>query len=169
MRQLANDSDNLVLRAAQAASAAGVTANARLVLTKNLPVASGIGGGSADAAAALQALSDLWRVDLGAARLGEIAASLRSDIPVCLAGLPSFMAGRGEILTAVESFPRVALLLINPGAAVPTGAVFAALAERSGDRRVTLPTGRFRDSADLLCFRKPPATIWKHRPARLRR
>ena len=66
-------------------------------------MASGIGGGSADAAAALRALATLWQLDIDGAGLSEIALSLGSDIPVCLANVPSFMAGRGEIVTPVES------------------------------------------------------------------
>ena len=149
---LQGEGDNLVLRAARAlAEAAGIPADAQLALTKNLPIASGIGGGSADAAAALRQLSSHWRIDVGAARLSEIAKALGSDIPVCLAGLPSFMAGRGEILTPVESFPRLALLLVNPGVPVATRDIFANLTTRSGIE-MKMPRGRFRDCSDLLRF-----------------
>ncbi len=147
---LAAEGDNLVLRAARAlAEAAAIEPKARLILTKNLPVASGIGGGSADAAAALRALSQLWNVQLSEARLQDIAAALGSDIPVCLAGGPSFMAGRGEILTPVDCFARLAMLLVNPRVAVPTRDVFAALVSRSGIAGA-LPRGQFRDCADVL-------------------
>jgi 4-diphosphocytidyl-2-C-methyl-D-erythritol kinase len=146
------EQDNLVLRAARAlAQAANQPADARLALTKNLPVASGIGGGSADAAAALRGLSALWKLDWDQSRLREIGAALGSDIPVCVASLPSFMAGRGEILTPAESFPRLALLLVNPRVTVPTKDVFAALTQRSGVGS-SLPNGPLRDYADLLRF-----------------
>jgi len=141
---LAAESDNLVLRAGRALQGAG----AKITLTKNLPVASGIGGGSADAAAALRGLSRMWGRD---ADLAAIGANLGSDIPVCVASQPAFMEGRGEILRAVESLPRIAMLLVNPGVAVPTRDVFAALTTRSG-ADMTLPRGRFRDTADLLRF-----------------
>jgi 4-diphosphocytidyl-2-C-methyl-D-erythritol kinase len=141
---LAGESDNLVLRAARALGDGG----AKLSLTKNLPVASGIGGGSADAAAALRGLSRLWGRD---ADLTAIGAGLGSDIPVCVGSVPSFMEGRGEILRPVESLPRIAMLLVNPGVAVPTRDVFAALRERSGVER-RLPPARFSDTADLLRF-----------------
>lgn len=142
--------DNLVLRAARALAAkAGRAPTAKLTLTKNLPVASGIGGGSADAAAALRALSALWSLDLGEADLHEVAAGLGSDIPVCLASLPRWMEGRGEILSPVASLPHLPLLLVNPGIAVPTAGVFAALETRSGVAW-KLPPDRFRDMADLL-------------------
>jgi 4-diphosphocytidyl-2-C-methyl-D-erythritol kinase len=144
--------ENLVLKAAQALAArAGRAPQAKLTLTKNLPVASGIGGGSADAAAALRALSTFWRLDLDQASLRDIAAELGSDVPVCLESVPSFMEGRGEILKPVESLPHLPLLLVNPGLAVPTKDVFAALTVRRGVT-MALPRGRFADLADLLRF-----------------
>ena len=126
--------DNLVLKAARAlAERADRPAQAKLTLTKNLPVASGIGGGSADAAAALRALASLWQLSLEENVLREIAAELGSDIPVCLASRPAFMEGRGEILTPLGIAAAVCrCLLVNPGAAVPTKDVFAALGERRG-------------------------------------
>ncbi len=115
--------DNLVLRAARRlAEAMGVAPNAALTLTKRLPVASGIGGGSADAAAALRVLARLWGV--GALPDG-IAAGLGADVPVCLAGRPALMQGVGETLVATPALPPFGLLLVNPGVAVSTQAVFA--------------------------------------------
>lgn len=142
---LAGEADNLVLRAAKALGGRG----ARLTLTKNLPVASGIGGGSADAAAALRGLSQLWNA--GGKDLHEIAAALGSDIPVCIDSTAAFMEGRGEILRPALSIPRVPMLLVNPGVPVPTRDVFAALESRSG-AEMTLPRGHFQDTADLLRF-----------------
>ncbi len=146
-RGLAGESDNLVLRAARALGSRG----AKLILAKNLPVASGIGGGSADAAAALRGLNQLWNAGKDAGALCEIAASLGSDIPVCVNSAPSFMEGRGEILRQPQSMPRIPMLLVNPGVAVPTKDVFAGLKERSGVA-MALPGGRFGDTADLLRF-----------------
>ncbi len=124
---LAAEPDNLVLRAARALAAhCGVAAGARLVLEKNLPIASGIGGGSADAAAALRLLCRLWSVHPGEAALAEIAAGLGADIPVCLASRPARMRGIGEILNAAPELPAFGMVLINPGLAVPTPAVFKA-------------------------------------------
>jgi 4-diphosphocytidyl-2-C-methyl-D-erythritol kinase len=114
-------------------------------------VASGIGGGSADAAATLRGLRQLWDMRASDATLYDIAAGLGSDIPVCVDAVPAFMEGRGEILRAVQSMPRIAMMLVNPGVAVPTKDVFAALVERSGVD-MTLPAGRFGDTADLLRF-----------------
>jgi 4-diphosphocytidyl-2-C-methyl-D-erythritol kinase len=142
---LGGEGDNLVVRAARALDSRG----ARLTLTKNLPVASGIGGGSADAAAALRGLGRLWQT--GEGRLHEIGARLGSDIPVCVDSVAAFMEGRGEILRPVLAMPRVPMLLVNPGVPVPTKDVFAALQTRSGVE-MQLPLGRFEDTADLLRF-----------------
>lgn len=144
---LQGEGDNLVLRAARALGTQG----GKLTLTKNLPVASGIGGGSADAAAALRGLNALWNAAKDQAGLCDIAAGLGSDIPVCVPSTPSFMEGRGEILRAVDCLPRIPMLLVNPGVAVPTKDVFAALQTRSG-AEMALPQGRFADTADLLRF-----------------
>ena len=149
---LAGEGDNLVLRAARALrnEKAG-RPGGKLTLTKNLPVASGIGGGSADAAAALRGLNQLWNAGKDASALCEIAAALGSDIPVCVNSAPAFMEGRGEILRAPQSMPRIPMLLVNPGVAVPTKDVFAGLKTRSG-LEMALPHGRFGDTADLLRF-----------------
>src|SRR5690242_17967999 len=146
---LEGESDNLVLRAARALGAPDK--GAKLTLTKNLPVASGIGGGSADAAAALRGLNQVWSIGKDAGGLCEIAATLGSDIPVCVDSAASFMEGRGEILRRPQSMPRIPMLLVNPGVVVPTKDVFAGLKERSGVEMM-LPSGRFGDTADLLRF-----------------
>jgi 4-diphosphocytidyl-2-C-methyl-D-erythritol kinase len=116
--------DNLVLRAAGAlAAAAGMSPQAALTLEKHLPVASGIGGGSADAAAALRLLSELWGVTLP---LAPIALSLGADVPVCLASVPARMGGIGEVLGPAPALPGFGMVLINPGVAVGTADVFRA-------------------------------------------
>lgn len=144
---LQGEGDNLVLRAAHALGGE----SAKLTLTKNLPVASGIGGGSADAAAALRGLSRLWSLDKDEQALRDIAAGQGSDIPVCVLSRPCFMEGRGEVLREALVMPRVPMLLVNPGVAVPTKDVFGALDVRSGVE-MALPQGRFADTADLLRF-----------------
>ncbi len=119
--------DDLVLRAARAlASAAGVAAGARLVRDKRLPVASGIGGGSADAAAALRLLARLWDVRLPAERLRVIAQELGADVPVCLGSRPARMGGVGERLQPAPSLPDCGMALLTPGAAVAAPDVFRA-------------------------------------------
>lgn len=124
---LAAEPDNLVLRAARSlAAAAGVSAGAALHLEKHLPVASGIGGGSADAAAALRLLNRLWECGLDAAALTRIAAPLGADIPVCVAFRPARMQGIGEVISAAPDLPQCGLLLVNPRVPVATPAVFRA-------------------------------------------
>ena len=138
---LAAEPDNLVLRAARAlADAAAVPARAALRLEKRLPVASGIGGGSADAAAALRLCARLWGVALPEARLAEVALSLGADVPVCLACRPARLGGVGDALSPAPALPRFGLLLANPRVAVATPAVFRA---RAGAFRppATLPGG----------------------------
>jgi 4-diphosphocytidyl-2-C-methyl-D-erythritol kinase len=126
--------DNLVLHAARqlAEVAALARPGAALTLHKSLPVAGGIGGGSADAAAALRALARLWRLDMGEARLAELALSLGADLPVCLMSRPAFMSGIGEGLAPAPALPPLGILLANPRIALPTAAVFRALAGRFG-------------------------------------
>jgi 4-diphosphocytidyl-2-C-methyl-D-erythritol kinase len=115
-----------------------------------LPVASGIGGGSADAAAGLRALKRLWQLETPEAALREIAAVLGSDVPVCVPSVSAYMEGRGEILISAP-LPRLPILLVNPGVAVPTRDVFAALQTRSGVE-LFLPREGFADAASLLQF-----------------
>jgi len=157
---LATEPDNLVLRAARAlAVAAGVPAAARLTLDKRLPVASGIGGGSADAAAALRLLARLWGVQ---ADLPALAAGLGADVPVCVAAKPARMRGVGAELGPAPALPEAGIVLVNPGGAVATALVFRA---RQGDygTAAVLPAGwpdaaaMARDLAGLRNDLQPPA------------
>lgn len=126
---LAGEGDNLVLRAARAlAKVGGVAADAALTLDKRLPVASGIGGGSADAAAALRLLDRFWGTSLADERLFDIAAALGADVPACVASQTARGEGRGDRLTPLDN-PDVggtAMLLVNPGNSMSTAEVFAA-------------------------------------------
>jgi 4-diphosphocytidyl-2-C-methyl-D-erythritol kinase len=145
---LAADPDNLVLRAARAlAEAAGVTAGAELTLEKNLPVASGIGGGSSDAAAALRVLGRLWNVRLPADQLAALAAGLGADVPVCLDPRPRVMQGVGDILGDALALPACGILLVNPGVGLGTQAVFRARA--GGFSRAPLWPPSWPDTAAL--------------------
>lgn len=124
---LMSETDNLVLRAARVLrDAAGITAGARLTLEKNLPVASGIGGGSADAAAALRALSRLWGVALPEDRMRALALTLGADVPVCWVGRAAFVGGIGEDIQTAPALPAVPLVLVNPLKPLPTPGVFKA-------------------------------------------
>ncbi|XZP55286.1 4-(cytidine 5'-diphospho)-2-C-methyl-D-erythritol kinase [Sphingobium sp. CR28] len=124
---LAADADNLVLRAARALrNASGSQLGADLALTKNLPVASGIGGGSADAAATLRLLMTLWEVDAPAVDLPGIGRSLGADVPACLASGTLFGSGVGEQLQPIDlDLSGTPILLVNPLIPCPTGPVFA--------------------------------------------
>lgn len=121
---LAGDGDNLVLRAARALDA-GAGRGAHVRLTKNLPVASGIGGGSADAAATLLALRSLWRLDRSEADLEATAATLGADAPACLRCTPCIGSGTGAELAAIPALPPCGVVLVNPGVALATPEVFA--------------------------------------------
>ncbi len=135
--------DNLVLRAAEALRAAlpGLAAQgAALTLEKNLPVASGIGGGSADAAAALRLLLRLWRAEPPAEALARVALSLGADVPVCLAARPARMRGIGEDLTPFSP-PAGAVVLANPGAGLSTPEVFRLLETRENPPLPEIPEG----------------------------
>jgi 4-diphosphocytidyl-2-C-methyl-D-erythritol kinase len=125
---LAGDSgENLVLRAARLlAGRIGVEPRASLRLVKRLPVASGIGGGSSDAAAALRVLAALWGATLGEAELAELAAGLGADVPVCVAARPAWLGGIGERLEPAPPLPETGILLVNPLRPLPTPAVFKA-------------------------------------------
>ena len=124
---LQDEADNLVLRAARLlAGRAGLAPRAALRLTKRIPVAAGLGGGSADAAATLWALVELWRVAMPEEELFDLAAELGADVPMCLAGRPALVSGIGERLAPAPRLPDCAILLVNPGLPLPTPQVFAA-------------------------------------------
>ena len=124
---LASESDNLVLKAARLlADRASVAPRVALKLTKRIPVAAGLGGGSADAAATLQALIELWRVALPVEELFDLAARLGADVPMCFAGRAALASGIGERLAPAPPLPLCAVLLVNPGVALPTPDVFKA-------------------------------------------
>ncbi len=134
--QLSAHDSNLVLRAAWALRERGLSLGkpvgcARLALTKNLPVASGIGGGSADAAATLRALNRMWELNLTASQLNEIGAPLGTDIPLCVAGVAARATGIGTQLQPVPELAGLDAVLVNPRVAVSTPSVFAALSKRN--------------------------------------
>lgn len=118
--------DNLVTRAEAAfRQAFAPDAVHAVTLDKHLPVASGIGGGSADAAATLRALARLHGLPVDTPRLLTIAADLGADVPACLLGRPTFGRGRGDALAPVAGLGDMPALLVNPGVAVSTAQVFA--------------------------------------------
>lgn len=140
--------NNLVLRAARAlAGEVGGLKAGRFTLTKNLPAAAGIGGGSSDAAAALRLLAKANRLKLADPRILAAAASIGADVPVCVDPRSRVMSGIGEILSKPLRVPRFAAVLINPGVAVPTKDVFAQLhrmerAPQPASHARSVPAGR---------------------------
>ncbi len=150
-----NPANNLVMRAAHALAARlGREADMMIALTKALPVASGIGGGSADAAACLRALARLWGVPPDDPALFAVAAGLGADVPVCVAGRSCYFGGIGDVLAEAPELPETHVVLVNPNVPVPTPAVFKAMAAtraRSG-AGFTAParfTRKPADAADL--------------------
>lgn len=116
--------DNLVVRAVRALAASnGIRSGIALTLEKNLPIASGIGGGSADAAAALRLATQLWGLNSDAAM--SVAAGIGADVPACVMSQTCFGSGVGEQLEPVElNLAGTPLLLVNPMKPCPTGPVF---------------------------------------------
>lgn len=122
--------DNLVLRAARALDAAArgdAGRGAAITLDKRLPIAAGLGGGSADAAATLRLLNRLWGLDWPAERLAELGAALGADVAACVHSRTLRGEAKGEALVAIDDsgLAGTAVILVNPRVAVPTPAVFA--------------------------------------------
>ena len=123
--QVPTDDSNLVLRAARLLSR---DRGARITLTKRLPVASGIGGGSADAAATVRALCELWQMPWP--DVPELL-TLGADVPVCLRSGLARMSGVGERLSLFGATPEMSMILVNPGVSVPTASVFSRLEKKA--------------------------------------
>ena len=136
----ATTSDNLVLRAlAGLAVETGLeTSRLSLTLDKRLPVAAGLGGGSADAGAALRLARRYLDPDLREEVLVRVAQALGADGPMCLASTPARAGGRGEVLTPEPRLPTLHAVLVNPGVPSPTGAVYGAY-DRLGVGRADRP------------------------------
>ena len=122
-----SDGSNLVARAARALrEAASVSRGARFTLVKRIPVAAGLGGGSADAAATLMGLSRLWRLGWPRARLAELAATLGTDVPFFLRGGAALGTGRGERVEPVAG-AALAFVLVNPGVGTSTPTIYGSV------------------------------------------
>lgn len=146
------EADNLVLRAATAlATKVPGLASGHFHLLKRLPVAAGLGGGSADAAAALRLLARLNGLAPDDPRLREAALETGSDVPACLAGTACLMTGRGEGIAPV-SLPRFGLVLVNPRVPVSTAEVFRLLGLKPGEVRASVPAAPPADRDELLAF-----------------
>jgi 4-diphosphocytidyl-2-C-methyl-D-erythritol kinase len=141
---LGGPGSNLVWRAVGAFRSrwpGSVAGGVAFTLDKMLPVASGIGGGSADAAAALRAMSRLATSPVEPAELMSLAAGLGADVPMCLLSQPCEISGTGEILRPLKKIPPCHLVLVNPLLPVATADVFRRLEQRNNPRMPPLPDG----------------------------
>lgn len=127
-------------------------------LEKNLPVSSGIGGGSADAAATLRGLCRHWNITVASEKLAEIALALGADVPMCLASQPLIASGIGEDIEMIDNMPVLNLVLVNPLKGVSTPEIFRRLASKNnpplgqrGDEPWTAFIGKSRNDLE------PPA------------
>ena len=117
--------DNLVLMAVRALlNHTGENRGARMALAKRIPAQAGLGGGSADCAAALTALNELWGLGLSHAELLQIGEKLGADVPFCLTGGLARVSGIGEVIEPVANAPEIPLVLVRPGGGLSTAAVF---------------------------------------------
>ena len=151
--QIPRGATNLVLKAARtlAERYAHAPLGASIALEKNLPVAAGLGGGSADAAAVLRALNRLWSLHRSEDELVDLAQDLGSDVPACVLSRPCWMEGRGEHVSATSPLPPLHLVLINPGVLLRTAGVFASLNARTGTSAME-PPGRIETLWDLVAY-----------------
>lgn len=137
--------ENLVMRAAGAILQAAKTRPrqlAKITLTKCIPIAAGLGGGSADAAAALRLLNRHWKLELSTPQLAKIGLPLGADVPMCLFSKPAIAQGIGETLTLANGIPRLPLVLVNPRIPLSTASVYSSLEEAKRSSLPPLP-GRF--------------------------
>lgn len=124
---------------------------ARIELAKNLPLAAGVGGGSADAAATLRLLNRSWRLGLTMTDLMELGAHLGADVPACVLSRPARVEGVGEQVTPIAGMPEIPILLVNPGLAVSTPDVFRRLRSARKPPLPPLPDG-FGSIADVVLW-----------------
>jgi 4-diphosphocytidyl-2-C-methyl-D-erythritol kinase len=140
---LGNGEGNIVSRAVAAFRGRwpeAVSTGLTFLLTKNLPVAAGIGGGSADAAAALRLLASLSGVTIQVGELSDLAASLGADVPACLLSRPLVAKGVGELLTPLPEFPACYVVLVNPLVPLATADVFRRLRSHDNYPLPALPS-----------------------------
>ena len=136
------DDENLVIAARDRLRAAFPLADCPPVaieLEKNVPVASGLGGGSSDAAATLVALASLWSLNTTKRELARLCPALGADVPMCLTAKPLLATGIGEEIARIPNFPALNLVLVNPGVPVATAQVFRALTSHENAGLPPLP------------------------------
>ncbi|NCO50573.1 MAG: 4-(cytidine 5'-diphospho)-2-C-methyl-D-erythritol kinase [Deltaproteobacteria bacterium] len=143
--------ENIVVRAARLyLETSGIDRRVRLLLQKNIPIAAGLGGGSADAAAVLEALNRLCDHRLSPERLARLAAQLGADVPFFLFKDPAWATGIGTHLEPLSPLPEVWYLLLNPGFAVSTAWVYQSLQLTKGGELANLPRFSVKTVAELV-------------------
>lgn len=149
--------ENLIMRAARLLQdKCDTVQGAHMRLVKNLPLAAGVGGGSADAAAVLRALSELWNLSLSPGELAGIGLQLGADVPACLVGSSVLVSGIGEQITPSPPLPDFHLVLVNPGVALSTPQVFAGInaGAYSGAQPLDQPVADVHGLVDALRERR---------------
>jgi 4-diphosphocytidyl-2-C-methyl-D-erythritol kinase len=149
--ELAGEGNLAFKAAALLREATGFPGGAAIAITKVIPIAGGLGGGSSNAAATLTGLNALWRLNLPDSMLHDLAAQLGSDVPFFLYGGTALAEGRGERITPVPSLPSCPVLLVNPGIAVSTAAVYRAVT------RANYSEGAISQALARLPAATPPA------------
>ena len=151
------DETNLIIRALRSLEAhTGKPLVTDIRLHKNLPVAGGLGGGSADAAAVLNGLTRLFELDVSEVQCAGLARALGADVPACLAPGPGWMTGTGTDIARLDSLPAADIILVNPRIALPTNTVFAALNCHTKPPAQPSPqpdVGEFEDLCDFVTGR----------------
>lgn len=173
-----NDQDNICWRAAQAfLSQSGIATGVKIELMKAIPVAAGLGGGSADAAAVLYGLNQLYGTDLSLGKLQTIGLTIGADVPFCLQGGTCLVEGIGEVVTPVEPFPQTNIVLVKPEASVSTAEIYKKLDSSShggtstrrllaflqGDQSVSLDSVLENALESVTETLVPAVTLWKSR------
>lgn len=148
---------NLVIQAANALNRnyGGAKHGASMKLTKHIPVGSGLGGGSADAAATLRALKTLWNIQCSESDLCNIGKTLGSDVAACLERKAVWVSGIGDKLTPIRPVPGFWVLLVYPDVPVLTAKAFSWLAKRQAyDKNARCPAGGFASLDSLVSWMK---------------
>ncbi|WP_026761056.1 4-(cytidine 5'-diphospho)-2-C-methyl-D-erythritol kinase [Selenomonas ruminantium] len=164
------DEKNLAWRAAELVRQEyGLTGGVRMELTKRIPIAAGLAGGSADAAAVLKGMNELYNLQMSEARLCELGARLGSDIPFCLMGGTMLATGRGEVLTRLADMPETWVVLAKPRISVSTAWAYQNYDEQGAERhpdneaiKKAIARGNRKAVAGLLCNVLESVTIKKY-------
>lgn len=164
------DEKNLAWRAAELVRQEyGLKGGVRMELTKRIPIAAGLAGGSADAAAVLKGMNELYNLQMSEARLCELGAKLGSDIPFCLMGGTMIATGRGEVLTRLADMPETWVVLAKPRISVSTAWAYQNYDEQGAERhpdneaiKKAIARGNRKAVAGLLCNVLESVTIKKY-------